>query len=217
MNLNELQLNRYLYKDYDTTNRDTQGQIVTQSNGSTAGGSTSGTGTPSTAPATSVAPGSVIISCLLQSSGSNQRIEINPDDNFYAYRNGTVVVVINRDGVEADNLAADTAFIYQGIPQPVVFDGEINGITNAWITQPAGWSAVKNGVGDYTITHSLNNPKTFVFFAPRNGHFRCKLNTVGVNSFNVTWQQSDYNGAGAYLGEVPVDVQFQFTLHSSTV
>jgi len=216
MNLNELQLNRFLYKDYDTTNRDTQGQIVTQSNGSSSGSGTGGTGT-GTAPATNIAPGTVIISCILQSSGSNQRIEINPDDTFYAYRNGTPVVVINRDGVEADNIAADTNFIYKGIPQPVVFNGEINGITNAWITQPVGWSATKNAVGDYTITHNLNNPKTTIHFTPVTGHFRCKLVTAGPNSFNVTFQQSTYSGGGLYTGEALVDTIFQFSLHSSTV
>lgn len=51
-------------------------------------------------PATSVAPGTVIQSAIWQTSGSDNRIQLTPDDNFTAFWNGNRYININSAGLD---------------------------------------------------------------------------------------------------------------------
>lgn len=198
MQLSDLGLNRFLYKDTaDTTNEDDVGDVADSANNSSGTGASSG-----------ILPGSPpIVSVLLQSSPGPNRVEINPNDNFYAYNKNQIVVDINKDGI---NIKSPAHLTINGVPQPTVFAGIIEADGTA-IILPAGWTSVRNSVGNYTITHNLNTTIPFmVTFAPMNGHFRCSQNNRTANSFDVDWEQTNYGSAtfpvtGGGGGSVTVD------------
>lgn len=233
MNLSDLGLNRYLYRDND--NLDTTSPLA-----STMGDTSSSTGgNSSSSTSNGIQPGSnPVQGTLLQSSGSDDRVEINPNDHFYAYNDGGVVVDISKDGIDADyivardivvdNLNVNDLFTYFGAKQPVLYNGEV--LSNGtFVTSPPGWTIVKNSTGIYTITHSLNTDPCYVFCAPRNGHFRYQTELVDANTFRISWEQTSY-GSGTFpvsgggggsvtvsgvrvgVGEEPIDVSFQFLL-----
>lgn len=233
MNLSDLNLNRYLYRDYN------------ESPDSLNSGNTYITNSPTAAPANSVAPGSVIQSVLLQSSPGDDRVEINPDDHFYAYNAGNVVVSIGKDGIFADQstivnedvetinvsseLNVDGDFVYHGTLQPVIFTGKIDS-TGTPIFLPVGWTATKFGVGTYIITHNLNSVLPYVVVAaPIDGHFRYQQSASNTNNFIIDWQETSYGsvtvgvsggGGGSVTvpgvrvapGEVGVDTTFEFIM-----
>jgi hypothetical protein len=155
--LGDLGLNRYLYKDTSGTDSSEQASSTNGSDGSN--GSSGGGG----GPATSIAAGSIIQSCLIQSSPGDDRVEIDPkDDSFKAYRNGEVVVQIDRDGIFAEVVDVDVEnldvqnFFMRGEPQPQLFYGNVasNGVG---FLLPGGWTSGTTGTGQYTITHGLGN------------------------------------------------------------
>lgn len=211
--LSELLLNRFLFRDNSPLNQNNV--LSTQYNNpgpaSSGGGGDEGDGT---VPAENVAPGTVIQSCIIQSSGSDDRIEINPDDTFRAYSNGSVVVKIDSNGIDAEvivvaDLTALTADIneltvndeitYQGVIQPIIYGGIVS-FVGAFVFAPPGWTVVRNALGDYTITHNMAVPLTedyTINASPINGHFRCRIPFRSANAFQVTWQQSEYVG-GSY-------------------
>lgn len=239
MNLDDLGLNRYLYRNNsgmsasDATSS-AYGDIGDSQGGSGVGGNT----TNNNGASNGLQPGSnPVQGVLLQSSGSNDRVEINPDDHFYAYRDGDRVVSIGRDGIFAlnsvigtesvDDLTVNHLTTYNGAPQPVLYNGEVEGGAGVFVTAPPGWVLVKNSTGIYTITHNLNTDPCYVFCAPRNGHFRYQTELVDANTFRISWEQTSYGsvtvgvsggGGGSVTvpgvriapGEVPVDVSFQF-------
>jgi len=219
MQLQELFLNRFLFRD----NEDINANSSLASNYSNPGSGGSGGG--DTAPALAIAPGTIIQSCLIQSSGSDDRIEINPDDTFRAYTDGVITTLIDSNGIVTENLTTVNSttlfetvgeltvsdiFIYQGARQPINYVGVVSSI-GVFIFSPPGWSVVRNSVGNYTITHNMAVPifdDYVVTVSAINGHFRSRVPSRSANTFDVTWQQSAYSGGGLYTGEVSVDVSF---------
>lgn len=219
MNLGDLNLNRFLYRDVQSGSPDSSLTSVNNVvNNTGAGGSV-----PS--------PGSIITSVILQSSPSDDRIEINPDDTLKAYNNGNVVVLIDKDGIFADNAEFDNVIIdnvtittetvdtadittanietanvetlnvsvefnYLGISQPVVYSGVVS-IAGVGSPLPAGWSVSLVTTGTYRITHNLDagGPTTsnvFFFVAPITGWFRPRIIYPDANYVDVMWQQTSY-------------------------
>jgi len=143
-------------------------------------------------------PGGIIAQMYLRSSNGPNRVEINPNDTFIAYDNDVPVITINKNGINVN-----------GANLPQVFTGSVDA-TGAALYLPTGWSCVRNGLGDYTITHNFNvNIWYSVVLTPITGHFRGKIVSFGPNSFNVTFQESQYSG-GLYTGETLVDTDFNF-------
>ncbi len=209
MNLSDLGLNRYLYRDNGDINTTDPvasafGDISNQTGSSTGGSSSSS----NTGAANGLQPGSnPVVGVLLQSSAGDDRVEINPNDHFYAYSDGEVVVDISKDGIVADYIEAKTSVIvnesvdnltvndlitYLGAKQPVLYNGEVLGTTGTFVTSPPGWTIVKNSTGIYTITHNLNTDPCYVFCAPRNGHYRYQMELVDANSFRISWEETSY-------------------------
>ena len=217
MQLRELFLNRFLF-------RDNAGISDASPLGSDVGGGGSGGG-GSSSPANSVAPGTVIQSALIQSSGSDDRIEINPDDTFRAYTDGEITTQIDRNGIFATNASVVDSVIINlevddismfdpvsgfenvsimntgrvalfGEIQPVLFDGVVIGSLGLAII-PAGWTLIKNGTGDYTINYDTTNWPPFVTpynvtCSPGSGHFRYQIYAQSITGFSVSWQESTY-------------------------
>lgn len=236
MNLSDLGLNRYLYRGEDNLDKS---NAVASAYGdiSDQGGASSGNGNGAS---NGLQPGSnPVQGTLLQTSGSDDRVELNPNDHLYAYRDGDVVVTIGRDGIVAknsviENESVDTLNIndimnYHGVPQPVLYNGEVEGGAGVFVTAPPGWTIVKNSTGIYTITHNLDTDPCYVFCAPRSGHYRYQTELVDSNTFRISWEETSYGsvtvavsggGGGSVTvpgvriapGEIPVDVSFQFLL-----
>jgi hypothetical protein len=225
--LSDLGLNRYLQKDdsgLDTNNVESSiSTDIANSQGGATGLAGAGSGQSN-----GIEPGSnPVQGTLLQSSGSNDRVEINPDDSFYAYNNGNVVVTIDRTGIDTTNINADVGNITEvnsedivtnnlgattaiilgnmAIGGALVYQGALmpavyNGEVNAGGTfafGPPGWSVSKSG-GTYTVTHNLGKDPCYVVCSPRNGHFRYRITSITANSFAVSWQQSLYNKSQAF-------------------
>jgi len=230
--------NRYIYRDTSDFNTS---DVNTSAYQDIAGSQSSNANPGTSVPADGLNPGSQPVQgVLLQTSGSDNRVELNPDDHLYAYNDGDVVVEIGKDGIDADviiardhttdNLNVLDLFTYDGINQPVIFSGEVLGGPGTFVTAPVGWTIVKNGIGDYTITHNLNTDPTYLVCSPRSGHYRYQIDAITANTVRVTWEESNYisdtfpvsGGGGGSVTvdgirsvvnpEVPVDVSFQFIL-----
>lgn len=225
--LSELGLNRYLYRDnteLDTSNALSSAFKDISGEQGGAYGTSGNQASSTTNQASAIAPGSVIQSSTIQSSPGDNRVEINPNDTFRAFRNGAVVVLIDQNGIvaediEVENLTVENAdvdvlnvneIVYDGVPLPVTFTGIVSSL-GVGVILPSGWTSVQNGVGDYTITHNLNSASYTALVTPITGHFRGQVLNQTVNTFDVTWQESDY-AAGLYTGEIPVDVGFAFAV-----
>ena len=207
MNLSDLGLNRYLYRDNGDLNNTNPvasafGDITNQGGSSTGGSNTTNTGA-----ANGLQPGSnPVVGVLLQSSAGDDRVEINPNDHFYAYNNGDVVVDISKDGIVADNIVVQNEtvvnsstdfldvndlFTYLGAKQPVLYNGEVLS-SGSFVTSPPGWTIVRNSTGIYTITHNLDTDPCYVFCAPRSGHYRYQTELVDSNTFRISWEETSY-------------------------
>jgi len=219
MNLSDLNLNRFLYRD---SSQQSDSSLTSSNAGITdfSGGAGNG-GVPE--------PGSIITSVILQSSPSDDRIEINPDDTFKAYNGGEVVVLIDKNGITVDNavvvfttieeayidyaeitelvgdlaafneLTVNDSFVYAGVKQPQVFSGEINGTTGYFVgavpttpNSPFIWGALRISDGLYIIAHYLANTNYDVTVTPGTGHFRGRVYSKIAGSFLVSFQQTVY-------------------------
>ncbi len=144
-------------------------------------------------------PGGIIAQMFLRSSNGPDRVEINPSDTFIAYNNDNAVVLIDKNGITLGGA---------GLPQ--TFHGAVTSLGVA-IYLPSGWSCVRNALGDYTVTHTMDVSAPYsVVVTPITGHFRGKLVSTGPTSFNVTFQESVYDMTGLYTGETLVDTDFNF-------
>ncbi|MES2408801.1 MAG: hypothetical protein V4509_00690 [Patescibacteria group bacterium] len=207
----DLNLNRYLYKGSQPPNPDTS--LQAQNNNTT----NYGAGDPATPGAANqlangVAPGTVITSVILQSSPSQDRIEIDPDDVMRVYNNNVVILTIDKNGINGSGAAfisetvgtlnVTTKFNYFGIPQPVLYTGFVNGGTGAITSGPVGWTGVRNSIGNYTITHTIaGSPVLKLHVNPDTG-------TVIMNAFNsstTAFSVIALDDAGSF-----VDVNFNF-------
>lgn len=218
MNLSEIGLNRFLYKDGSLIDKSNAASSMDKDIGGANVSTTTGNGTSE-----GVEPGgNPIQNTLLQSSGSADRVEINPNDEFLAYNNEEVVVRINKDGIwavngEIENLTSENAeiedlkvnntFTYQGVVQPVMYCGEVQG-NGVGVSLPAGWTvttfAVNGSTPDpaypaytvngqyYIITHNLNTDPYFVNITPRSGHNRGRVAHISTNFFVVSFQETNY-------------------------
>jgi len=229
MNLQDLNLNRYLYKE---TSSETSSNIADSSN-NYADFSGGNGGVPE--------PGSIITSVILQSSPSDNRIEINPDDTLKAYNGGEVILVIDKNGIVVNNaniiysnidtadigtanitnlVATDTitkalnvitSFTYAGYQQPQVFGGEVTS-GGSFVHGPPGWSVTKTFTGTYFVIHALANATAdyMVVATAATGHFRGKIVAKISGSFVVTFQETVYGSdsfsvSGGGGGSVTVD------------
>lgn len=220
MNLDELRLNRFLYRDSENQG-DGSLAYAAAANASDFSGSGSGGGIPE--------PGSIITSVILQSSPSDNRIEINPDDTLRAYNEGEVILTIDKDGLRVTNSIIENAemvnatiedaqievlyaevaaieflgvidyFEYGGIQQPQVFSGTINGSSGDFIgltpkspNSPFSWAGLRVSQGIYLIAHYLNNTNYDVVVSPATGHFRGRVYSKIAGSFLVSFQQTVY-------------------------
>ena len=205
--LTNLQLNRYLYKDNSTLDPSKINSSIFSNIGGIQGQSnTDQSPSAPQIPANNVAPGTVIVSCLLQSTSSKNRVEMNPnDDAFYAYNDGDRVVIINSQGIDARNiyvdyitvrkaidanliqvlnLDVDGIFQYRGIPQPQIGHGHIEYDGNP-VFLPTGWTVTYNGPGDYTVVHNLNSGEYSVCITVISGDFICSSPIWNLNDFQV--------------------------------
>lgn len=53
------------------------------------------------------------------------------------------------------------------------------------VSLPVGWTSVKNGSGDYTVTHDLGTNNVGVTVNPMTAFGITKITAVGANSFEV--------------------------------
>lgn len=189
MQIEELGLNRFLYKTANGIGSDSSLFSPGSSGADGAGG---GLG-----PATSVASGTIITSCILQSSPSDNRIEINPDDTFRAYRNRQVVVQIDRNGI---TLAGASFFNYEGQDQPVMYTGNVNA-AGTLTDGPSGWTSSFIFLGFYRIVHNLGlaAPYMKVVVTTQNGYRLIADVVSNTNYFDVSFiddggvtQQGDF-------------------------
>ncbi len=119
-------------------------------------------------PATAIAPGTVIQSTIIQSSGSNDRVEITPNDQLVVYRNGVPVVVIDQDG-----MSTTRTIVNKGYPQPVIIGaGFVNAAGTPGSVFPQGWTVANIGLGQYRITHNLGTTDYAVTLTPLAGTTR---------------------------------------------
>lgn len=189
MKLPDLNLNGFLYKA--TTNTSPYGGLGDEKLNNTIEQAAN-------RPATAVAPGTVITSTIFQSSGSNKRIEILPNDTLIAYRNGTPILIIDRDGL-ATALPIETAGIKNnGFDQPTLIGaGFVNSSgTPSGTIFPAGWTSTKLSNGRYQITHNLNTLDYLVLTTPLAATTReFSIESQGLNSFITRF----YNNATSAL------------------
>ena len=143
MTLEEKNFDRYLYKKdttasaYDKFGDDKLSNAVADA---------------ASKPATAVAPGTVIQSTIIQSSGSNDRVEITPNDQLVVFRNGVPVVIIDQDG-----MSTTRTIVNKGFKQPVIIGAgfiNANGTPSPTVF-PSGWSVTKLGLGRYRVNHGL--------------------------------------------------------------
>jgi len=163
MQLTDLGLNRYLYKDNATTNVDSS--LLALNNVNDPYSSVAGGGAGSTEadkPAKFIASGTII-----QTSPSQNRIEMNPDDTFKVYRNGEVVFEIDQGNFSTiipffgDIITADTIdtnhFSRNGIEQPTQVVGNVSalGVLSDLSAGATGWSVIHLATGVYEIDYTV--------------------------------------------------------------
>ena len=201
MSLESLNFDRFLYRNNKgSTNSPMQGISTNNPDGSSyeSTGSGGGSNAPGDTGGITGQPGGIIAQMYLRSSNGQNRVEINPNDTFIAYDNNVEVIKINKNGIN----------VY-GANLPQVFTGSVTS-AGAALYLPTGWTVVRNSLGDYTVTHNFNvNIWYSVLLTPITGHYRGKIVSFGPNSFNVTFQESQYS-AGLYTGETLVDTSFNF-------
>lgn len=155
--LSDIGLNRFLYKDNSGNGANPFGFL--------GGNNSNGSSFYGNPPATNVAPGTVIASCLIQTSPGNDRVELNQADPVFngesltAYRNGVAVVVINRFGIYTlQPINVNGPFIYGGYAQPTMIGGGfVNAVGTPGGVFPTGWTVINLSPGRYQVTHNIGN------------------------------------------------------------
>jgi len=183
MKITDLKFDRFLYRKTNTTSAYDQFGDDKLTNAIEAN---------TNRPATAVAPGTIIQSTIIQSSGSNDRVEITPNDQLVVYRDGIPVVVIDQDGISTTR-----TIVNKGFPQPVIIGaGFVNAIGTAGTVFPSGWTVVSIGTGRYRITHNLGTTDYAVVLTPLAGTTReFSVQVQDVNFFETRF----YNNATTSL------------------
>lgn len=183
-----------------------------------------------------VITGTVITSCIVQASGGPNRVELAPyftskvglaptykynGDCLVAYKDNTVVVLINKDGIQGvENsgflLYANKYFYYgfdslgNNLLQPQIFTGKIN-TDGSVVGLPIGWTCTYNSAGWYTITHNLNHVTYRVNVTAINFPTRVAVSNITANTFDVYFEEDTYDGTGLHTGVQGVDTAFMFS------
>lgn len=183
MKTSDLKLDRYLYRKANTTSAYEQFGDDKLTNAIEAN---------TNRPATAVAPGTVIQSTIFQSSGSNDRVEILPNDTLTVYRDGVPVVLIDQDGISTTR-----TIVNKGYPQPVIIGaGFVNAGGTPGTVFPSGWTCTNIGTGQYRITHNLGTTDYAVVLTPLAGTTReFSVQTQAINYFETRF----YNNATTSL------------------
>jgi len=183
MKTSDLKLDRYLYRKNNTTSAYDQFGDDKLTNAIEAN---------TNRPATAVAPGTVIQSTIFQSSGSNDRVEILPNDTFVVYRDGVPVVLIDQDGISTTR-----TIVNKGYPQPVIIGaGFVNAGGTAGTVFPSDWTVTSIGTGQYRITHNLGTTDYAVVLTPLAGTTReFSVQVQNINFFETRF----YNNATTSL------------------
>lgn len=183
MKTSDLKLDRYLYRKSNTTSAYEQFDDDKLTNAIEAN---------TNRPATAVAPGTVIQSTIFQSSGSNDRVEILPNDTLVVYRDGVPVVLIDQDGISTTR-----TIVNKGYPQPVIIGaGFVNAAGTAGTVFPSGWTVTNIGLGQYRITHNLGTTDYAVTLTPLAGTTReFSVQVQDINFFETRF----YNNATTSL------------------
>lgn len=142
MKTSDLKLDRYLYRKANTTSAYEQFGDDKLTNAIEAN---------TNRPATAVAPGTVIQSTIFQSSGSNDRVEILPNDTFNVYRDGNLLMTIDSNGVTVNPNSSVPQY------QPNILGyGKINSDGTPGAIFPPGWTGGLASTGEVFIVHNLN-------------------------------------------------------------
>jgi len=142
MKTSDLKFDRYLYRKANTTSAyeqfgDTlQNRVYDDSQKGLAG---------------AVLPATVIQSSIIQSSGSNNRVEILPNDTFNVYRDGNLLMTIDSNGVTVNPNSSVPQY------QPNILGyGKINSDGTPGAIFPPGWTGGLASTGEVFIVHNLN-------------------------------------------------------------
>lgn len=194
MSLEQLKFDRFLFRS-KSSNPPTvmQGIDASQQIGNSytesdyAGGSNMGTGNGSGADnALFGVPGGVIAQMYLRSSNSQDRVEINPNDQFIAYNGNVPVVTIDKNGINNNGYRLPTVY---GV-------GFVNSVGTPGGIFPPGWTVVNLSAGRYQITHNLNSLNYVVLLTPLAGTTReFSVESQGLNSFVTRF----YSNSGGTL------------------
>jgi hypothetical protein len=156
-------------------------------------------------PATAVAPGTVIQSTIFQSSGSNDRVEITPNDQLVVYRDGVPVVIIDQDG-----MSTTRTIVNKGFAQPVIIGAgfvNANGTVSPTVF-PVGWTCTLLSTGRYEITHNLNSGDYCVLATPVAGTTReFSIEAQTINTFITRF----YDNTSASL----IDTDHSFLVYTN--
>jgi len=186
-----------------------------------------------------VLTGTVITSCIVQSSGSPDRVELSPyitsetgltgisrQDSLTAYNNNVAVVLINKDGIYANKAGFGIAtiqdfnavnyFSYRGIQQPQIFSAFVTS-TGSGLMLPTGWTASRTALGDYLITHNLNTILYTVQLTTSSlgTALSISVSVIDPNFFRVSITKNNFDGLGAWTGIGDVDSDFTFALFNN--
>lgn len=165
MSLESMQFDRFLFRKKSTDASSVmQGVDASQNIGGSysesdyAGGSGSAGGGMSGGADNGIMgiPGGIIAQMYLRSSNTQDRVEINPNDQFIAYNNNVPVVTIDKNGINK-----------YGFPLPTVLGvGFVNAAGTAGGVFPTGWTVTNLSAGRYEITHNLNSTNYVVLLTP---------------------------------------------------
>lgn len=187
MKLEDLKLNRFLYKD--TKQYDPLSALDAAANNASLGSSDDQTIVYP--PATAVAEGTVIQNSIWQSSGSDQRIEILPSDELNSYRNGVRITRLNRNGIRIYNTAGDAITTISGSGTDVIFSEDNADTGYEFQVDGSGtFSVTRNGdvymtIGDIAsvlpgVYFNLNNAPVYFNGTPQPVAFTGKVNAAGT-------------------------------------
>ena len=208
MNLEELKVNRYLYKG----NTMPMAESSVNESSTINPGKKIGAGGRQSANAKEVESGTVISSCFVRTSERETRVELVPFsfdtsgadvfgeqtyiDALIAWRGvNDPAVVIDQYGILVTHLFVSEDFTilggvdiigpinYQGSVLPLVYNGLIGGGADFL---PTSWSSSHPSTGTYTITHNFGNSQYTILLTCGEGAGAIRIpivTSIGTNSF----------------------------------
>lgn len=141
MQLTDLNLNRFIYRTVQTIQTADSSIMATSAGAVIPSGNAVATGG-------AAATSTLITGTILQSSGSDNRIEINPNDTLIVYNKGVAAITIDHNGIVVNNVTVTFAHIVTADIDTANITTETVGtsnITNATITtETVGTSNIAN-------------------------------------------------------------------------